>query len=96
MFYTAVMFLSVIAGSALAFFVSQLSTVVSSPLHLKSLISPEQFLGQVEHLEGNKRRRRLHFKSLIFFLTTGVLVTIYLGFVMHDMYYGQSPLIWLK
>jgi polysaccharide chain length determinant protein (PEP-CTERM system associated) len=95
-FYTAVMFLSVMAGSALAFFVSQLSTVVSSPLHLKSLISPEQFLGQVEHLEGNKRRRRLHFKSLIFFLTTGVLVTIYLGFVMHDIYYGQSPLIWLK
>lgn len=95
-FYTAVMFLSLIAGSVLAFLVSQLSTVVSSPLHLKLLISPEQFLGQVEHLEGNKRRRRLHLKSLIFFLTTGLLLAVYLGFVMHDIYYGQSPLMWLK
>lgn len=95
-FYTAVMFLSVIGGAALSFFVSQLSTVVSSPLHLKSLIQPEQFLGQIEHLEGNKRRRRLHLKSLVFFLTTGVLIAIYLGFVLHDMYYGQSPIMWLK
>jgi polysaccharide chain length determinant protein (PEP-CTERM system associated) len=93
--FAAVLIFSIGTGLALAFFASQMSTVISSPSHLKQALGKTFLIGQFEHFDGKKHKMVSRLKSLIFFISTAFLFTIFGGLIAHEFIYGQSPMIWL-
>lgn len=94
--FVAVFLLASAIGFSVAFIASQVNSVISSPEHLKGIIQEGQFLGQVEDLNGDKKRKYTKWKLFIFAMMTLILLALLAGLVAHEMVYGQSLLMWIK
>jgi polysaccharide chain length determinant protein (PEP-CTERM system associated) len=96
-FYTVILFFSGLLGVGFAFISSQLSSVVSSPAHLKLLVGEQgSMLGQIEHSDIASIKSRLRFKSIIFVTTTTLLLLGFSALVGHEIVFGHSPIMWIK
>ncbi len=90
-FYTGVLIISIAAGGVLAFLFSQLNPVITSGSQLSS-ITGRPILGAVTDIHVDKIKKRNRRRLLVFILSTGTIIGIYLVFMVTEIAMRTTPI----